>query len=220
MSEQIRYELIAWSTIQNLCLRLATLIQDSGFKPDMIVTIARGGYVPARLLCDHLHIMDLTSIKIEHYLSLANKEKQATIRYPLCIDIKNLRVLLVDDVNDSGDTLALALEHLRSFQPAEVRTAVMHHKLVSHFTVDYYAAKVTRWRWLIYPWAVTEDVSSLLHQLSPLPANLEQAQQQLNQQLGLHMSRKKLAPIYNQVKDGLIRCNSPSFVHPTTGIKP
>jgi len=201
MPEKTRYELISWSEIQRLCLRLATMIRTSGYRPEIIVTIARGGYVPARLLCDYLDIMDLTSIKIEHYLSLANKEEQATIHYPLCTDIRNRRVLLVDDVNDSGDTLDVAIRHLQTFQAAEIRTVVMHHKIVSHFLVDYYAAKIIKWRWLIYPWAVKEDITSLLRLISPAPENIEDAQQQLNKKFGIRISRKQLEPVYNLLKN-------------------
>ncbi len=196
MSDKIRYELISWAEVQRLCLKLAGMIRTSGYRPEIIIAIARGGYVPARLLCDHLDIMDLTSIKIEHYLSLANKEEQATIRYPLCTDIKNRRVLLVDDVNDSGDTLDVAIKHLQSFQPAEIRTAVMHHKIVSHFSVDYYAGKIIKWRWIIYPWAMTEDITSLLRQIIPHPASVKEAQQQLKQQFGIRISKKRLEQIY------------------------
>lgn len=53
---------------------------------------------------------------------------EALIRYPLKTDIRGLRVLLVDDVNDTGDTLDVAVQHLQTFQPAAIRTAVMHQK--------------------------------------------------------------------------------------------
>ena len=201
MHAKIRYELISWSEIQRLCQQLASMIRTSGYKPEIIITIARGGYVPARLLCDYLNIMDLTSIKIEHYLSLADKEEQATIHYPLCTDIRNNRVLLVDDVNDSGDTLDVAIKHLQSFQPTEIRTAVIHHKIVSHFSVDYYAAKIIKWRWIIYPWAVTEDITSLLQQVSTELKNIEDAQQKLDQTFGIRISRKQLEPIYNRLNN-------------------
>ncbi len=195
MSDKTGYELISWMEVQRLCLRLADMIITSGYQPEIIIAIARGGYVPARLLCDYLDIMDLTSIKIEHYLSLANKKEQATIRYPLCTDIKNRRVLLVDDINDSGDTLDIAVNHLNSFQPDEIRIAVMHHKIVSHFSVDYYARKIIKWRWVTYPWAITEDIGNLLRQISPPPENIEKAQQQLMQQFGIHISRKRLKQV-------------------------
>jgi hypoxanthine phosphoribosyltransferase len=142
--------LISWSEVQRLCQRLAGLIRESGFRPDLIVAIGRGGYVPARLLCDYLDIMGLTSIKVEHYLAGASKQEETIIRYPLKADIKGLRVLLVDDVNDTGDTLLVATRHLQTFRPADVRTAVVHEKTVSRIAADYFAMRIVRWRWLIH----------------------------------------------------------------------
>lgn len=192
----MRCELISWSEVQRLCLRLAKLVRESDYRPDIVVAIGRGGYVPARLLCDYLDIMALTSIKIEHYLSGSSKQEQAVIRYPLCIDIENQCVLLVDDVNDSGDTLDVALQHLHSFQPREVRTAVMHHKACTHFTVDYQAKRITKWRWLIYPWARVEDISDFMQRLTPVPKNLQEAQQQLSLQYDIKISRQELKQLW------------------------
>ena len=106
--------MISWSEVQRLCQHLAGLIRESGYRPDLVVAIGRGGYVPARLICDCLHIMGLTSIKIEHYLSGADRQEEAVIRYPLKADIRGLQVLIVDDVNDTGDTLEIATQHLRA----------------------------------------------------------------------------------------------------------
>ena len=188
----MRCELISWSEVQRLCLRLASLIRDSNYEPDIVVAIARGGYVPARLLCDYLDIMALTSIKIEHYLAGSAKQEQAVIRYPLCTAIENKRVLLVDDVNDSGDTLDVAVQHLLSFQPREVRIAVMHHKISTHFKVDYQAKTIIKWRWLIYPWALVEDISDFIQRLKPPPTTLLEVQQQLAQEYGIKISRRQL----------------------------
>lgn len=193
----MRCELISWSEVQQLCLRLASLIRDSNYQPDIVVAIARGGFVPARLLCDYLDIMALTSIKIEHYLAGSTKQEQAVIRFPLCTAIENQRVLLVDDVNDSGDTLDVALQHLLSFQPREVRTAVMHHKTSSHFPVDYLAKTVIKWRWLIYPWAMVEDLSDFIQRLTPPPATLREVQQQLAQHYGIKISQRQLTQLWS-----------------------
>jgi hypoxanthine phosphoribosyltransferase len=196
MVENIRCDMISWSEVQRLCQRLAGLIRESGYRPDLVVAIGRGGYVPARLICDSLNIMGLTSIKIEHYLSGADRQEEAVIRYPLKADIRGLRVLIVDDVNDTGDTLNLATQHLQKFQPAEIRTAVMHHKTVTRFKVDYYARKIIKWRWLIYPWAVTEDISGFLNRLTPAPDTLEDARKLLSEQFNIKISPRRLREIY------------------------
>jgi hypoxanthine phosphoribosyltransferase len=196
MPEQLRCEQITWSEVERLCQRLAGLIRESGYRPDLVIAIGRGGYVPARLLCDWLHIMGLTSIKIEHYLSGANRQEEAVIRYPLKADIRGLRVLVVDDVNDTGDTLNVATRHLQIFDPGEIRTAVMHHKAVTLFTVDYYAREIIKWRWLIYPWAVNEDIFGFLRRLTPAPGSLEDARKQLAVRFNIKVSQKRLRDIY------------------------
>jgi hypoxanthine phosphoribosyltransferase len=196
MAEKLRCELISWSEVQRLCQRLAGLIRESGYRPDLIVAIGRGGYVPARLLCDYLEIMGLTSIKVEHYLAGASRQEETIIRYPLKADITGLRVLLVDDVNDTGDTLVAATEHLQTFQPAEVRTAVIHEKTVSCIAADYFAMRIVKWRWLIYPWAVNEDVRGFLKRMTPFPESPEDAQKLLAERFNIEISLQRLNDIY------------------------
>lgn len=196
MEKILHCELISWAEIQRLCHRLALLIKTSGYRPEIVVAIGRGGYVPARLVCDYLDIMALTTIKIEHYLSGSTKQEQAVIRYPLCTEIQNLRVLLVDDVNDSGDTLRIAAEHLQSFKPSEIRTAVMHNKLVTDFPVDYQAKKIVKWRWLIYPWAMKEDIADFLQRISPPPSTRQDAQKLLAENFDIKISLRQLEDIY------------------------
>ncbi len=195
MAKKIHCELISWAEVQRLCRRLAGLVRASGYDPDIVIAIGRGGYVPARLLCDCLDIMALTSIKIEHYLSGASRQEQAVVRYPLKADIRGQRVLLVDDVNDTGDTLDVAIEHLQTFHPGEIRTAVMHHKTTTSFIVDYYARKVIKWRWLIYPWAVYEDIAGFLGRMSPPPQSLADARQRLADQFDIAIPLQRLEDI-------------------------
>ena len=196
MAQAMRCELITWSEVQRLCRQLARLVRESDYRPAVVVAIGRGGLVPARLVCDYLDIMALATIRIEHYLAGSSKQAHAVIRYPLCIGIEGLDVLLIDDVNDGGETLETALQHLQSFSPRRIKTAVMHQKATTHVAADYYAKKIIKWRWLIYPWAVQEDISSFLQQLSATPGSLEEAQQRLAEQFGVRIARHSLAAVY------------------------
>ena len=142
--------------------KLALQVLQSRFRPNVVVAIARGGYVPARILCDFLDVYDLRSLRVEHYRKGAAKKPRARLVDRLGVGLNGKRVLIVDDVSDTGDTFDVSIAHIAAFQPRDVKTAVLHHKTVSHYIPDFFAQKVVRWRWFIYPWAVLEDLSGFL----------------------------------------------------------
>jgi len=186
-------ELVSWDQFHTLARQLALRVQSSGFKPDMIVAIGRGGYMPARVLSDYLDIYNLSAFKIEHYRA-AKKQSEARVRYPLSANVKGLKLLLVDDVTDGGDTFEVAVSHLHERgPPAEIRTAVLHHKIVSSFIPDFYAAKVTEWRWLIYPWAILEDVSGFIRELGLVDASPERMEAEIEAVYGVRISGEILS---------------------------
>ena len=134
-----------------LARKLCREIHESGFKPDIIIAIGRGGYMPARNISDFMHIMNLNSFKIEHYRA-TRKKSRAVVRYPLGQGVAGERVLLVDDVCDTGATFDVACSHLEEhMHPLGIRTAVLHYKKISSFIPDYYARRILKWRWIIYP---------------------------------------------------------------------
>jgi len=148
--------------------------------------------MPARLLSDYLDIYNLTGFKIEHYRG-AEKHSQARVHYPLCADVGGLRVLLVDDVSDSGDTFTAAVSHLHEKgPPAEVRTAVLHHKVVSAFRPDYFALELKEWSWLTYPWALLEDVTGFIQKLGLEDAPLPELKDALAKSYGIRPSAQAL----------------------------
>lgn len=162
MPETFPCELISWERSTALAKRLSDAIRESGYEPDIVIAIGRGGYVPARVVCDYLLHEMLTSIKIEHWGVAAEEKPETIVRFPLSIDVSGARLLVVDDVTDTGDTLTAAVSYLRGCGAAEVRTAVLQHKDTSGYLPDYYAEQVSKWRWIIYPWAVYEDVSGFV----------------------------------------------------------
>ncbi|MFO7953182.1 phosphoribosyltransferase [Thioalkalivibrio sp.] len=180
---------------------LARQVLASDFRPDCIVAIARGGFMPARFLCDFLHVHKLLSLKVEHYTSGAREKQHAAVTVPLAGDVRGERVLLVDDVNDSGDTLAAARPHLEGFGPVAVRTAVLHEKATTSCRADFRSQAVQEWRWILYPWAVIEDVGQFAREMDPAPTSPTDLHARLQQNYGLALDPGELERVirYNRL---------------------
>ncbi|MGE5229480.1 MAG: phosphoribosyltransferase [Deltaproteobacteria bacterium] len=188
-------ELVSWSRCYGLCRRVAAQVRAAGFRPEMIVAVGRGGWVPGRVLSDLLGLMDLTEFKVEHYRG-AHRQAVARVRYPLAAPVAGRRVLLVDDVSDTGDTYRVALDHLSAHgPPVEVRTAALHHKTVSSFEPDFHGARVVRWRWLIYPWAAIEDLGGFVGTMVPRPEGIDAIAGRLRADYGIRVARPVLEDV-------------------------
>lgn len=151
--------------------------------------------MPARIISDYMHVMNLTSFKIEHYQG-TRKKRAAVVRYPLGHGVAGQRVLLVDDVCDTGDTFEVANKHLGDrIQPLETRTAVMHYKKKSSYVPDYYARRIFKWRWIIYPWAAAEDISEFIKQMQPKPETIGEIREILARDHGVRIPQQILRDI-------------------------
>lgn len=188
----MQVDLVSLDEVVEACDLLARQIRESAFAPDFIIAIARGGFTPARFLCDFLHVNALAAIRVKHYEAGARRTEEARVTIPLAADIRDARVLIVDDVNDSGDTLKVAIPHVAGFAPAALRTAVLHEKSNTIYSADFRSAELKQWCWLLYPWAVVEDVGQFIREMEPLPEDETQIRQQLQQQYGLQLSSEQL----------------------------
>ncbi|WP_455209958.1 phosphoribosyltransferase [Kaarinaea lacus] len=192
MAKAIPCKLIEWPQIHALCRQLAYQLRDAHVNIQMIVAIGRGGYMPARLLSDLLGIFNLASFKIEHYRG-AQKGRTASVKYGLNAPVDDQHILLVDDVSDSGDTFHVAIDHIQSLgNPEQIHTAVLHHKVVSSYVPDFYAEKVEQWHWIIYPWAVTEDLAAFISAMQPKTDSVEQIISYLKQAHGVAVSADRV----------------------------
>ncbi|WP_202319999.1 phosphoribosyltransferase [Archaeoglobus neptunius] len=154
--------LYTWEDIHRLCRKLSEEIRKSGFEPDVVVAIARGGWVPARIVCDYLDIKELYSVMTEHW-GVATRTGEARIVQPLNVDIRGKKVLIVDDVADTGDTINIVSKHVREYSPAELKVAVVDYKKTSKYVPDFYAAKMEGWKWIVYPWSMKEELRDLIN---------------------------------------------------------
>jgi hypoxanthine phosphoribosyltransferase len=89
---------LSWETIQLLAEEVAARIRESGYAPDLIVAVSRGGFDHARILCDQLEVRRLASVQIEYYTGVNETNETLKIVYPLNADVLGKKVLVVDDV--------------------------------------------------------------------------------------------------------------------------
>jgi len=150
-----------WNLFYDLARQVAKKVNNSGYKPDMIVGLARGGWVLARVLCDLIGVKDLVSLKVEHWGVTATPDGKAKLKYPLNVDLTEKNVLVVDDITDTGESMHVTVEYLKSLKPSEIKTAALRHITSSKFMPDYFGEEIS-WRWVIFPWNFTEDLCNIV----------------------------------------------------------
>ncbi len=164
---KVPVKLVSWDEIVDWTRGLAGEIRGSAWKPQVIVAVARGGYVPARLLADFLDVTNMLSVQSQHWTEAAKAEEKAILKYPYKVDLQGEDVLVVDDIVDTGETLRLARDYVRdNWNPGTVRTAALQWiSSVAKFKPDYYLIEVKDWTWFQYPWTRLEDLKDFLKRI-------------------------------------------------------
>ena len=155
MAEQ--REILTWETFGDASRELAVLIARSGYEPDMILAIARGGLMPAGALGYALGVKNTYTLNVEYY-SGVNERLPIPIMLPpvpSMVDMRNARVLIVDDVADTGHTLKLVNEFCQG-QVRESRIAVLYEKPHSIVKCDYAWRRTDKW--INFPWSDKDPV--------------------------------------------------------------
>jgi hypoxanthine phosphoribosyltransferase/molybdopterin converting factor small subunit len=161
-SESLFY--VTWSDIEESVNDVASKVRSSGFEPDVVVGVLRGGVIPARLLADELGVDELGVIEIKLYTGIGSRKPRPYIRQPLILDVYNKNVLIVDDVSDTGLTLSMAVEAIRLYMPAKLKTATLYVKPWTRLFPDYYSKVVDKW--IVFPWERREVERELASQAS------------------------------------------------------
>ncbi|MBC8463223.1 phosphoribosyltransferase [Candidatus Bathyarchaeota archaeon] len=187
----LEFLFLTWDDVQRLSEKVSDLIKDSGYKPDLMIAISRGGFDPARIMSDQLDIRKLASLQIIYYTGLNTRMDEPEVLFPLNAQIEGLKVLVVDDVSDSGNSLIVVKKYVEEKGASEVKLATLHHKPWSKFMPDFYAEEVEEW--IIYPWEPRESVNDLVNMLanagmdkSMIPAKLKEigfSEQQIDRYL-------------------------------------
>jgi hypoxanthine phosphoribosyltransferase len=152
-------EVLSWESFGSASRELAEQVAASGYVPDVIMAIARGGLFIAGALGYDLDVKNLHVVNVEFYTGVDERLDMPVMLPPVpdAVDLAGTRVLIADDVADTGETLKLVHDFCRD-HVAESRIAVIYEKPRSLVKCDYV------WRrtdlWIEFPWSMLPPVTS------------------------------------------------------------
>ncbi len=153
----MRFTVTNWEYMDSLCRKLADQIREDNYQPDCIVALARGGWFAGNILCDMLGVKNLISVRAKHY-SATTKLIPEVVREDFAH--AEGKVLIVDDVANTGKSLELAEELCEGCE--EVRTAVLMLMQSSSYTPHYFGDYIVDNVWVIFPWNFYEEMIDLV----------------------------------------------------------
>lgn len=160
MDSEFEFEVPTWNQIYKMLLNLAEKIRRNGFKPEVIVGVSRGGWPPARVLSDLLGNPNLANVKAEFYLNVAETKGEPALTQPVSTAVSGMRVLVVDEIADTGESLKLVRAHLFERGATDVKIATVYYKPWSIIKPDYYEKKTSNW--VIFPWETRETIHKIV----------------------------------------------------------
>ena len=199
----VNCKIVSWSEIEEWTTDVSKKMANAGFKPDVVIGLTRGGWVPARLLCDIMNIKDLYAVKTEHWGVTATRDGNAKLAQKLSGDVKGRRVLIMDDITDTGKSLSLAMEHVRSFKPKSLRSGTLLHVTHSLIEPNYYSVEVPaeNWTWFIFPWNFHEDIRTLALKTIGSPKDTKGVVKALKDQFQIKADREVVEEALLELED-------------------
>jgi hypoxanthine phosphoribosyltransferase len=154
-------EVMSWDDLGRGSRELAEAVAADGYRPDMILGIARGGLLVAGGLGYALGVKNTFTMNVEFYTGIDERLELPMILPPVpdLVDFQETRVLIADDVADTGATLELVKEFCAG-KVAEVRCAVLYEKPRSAVRCEYVWRRTDRW--ITFPWSAEEPVLQAL----------------------------------------------------------
>lgn len=151
-------EVLTWERFGRASRELAKIVVADGYRPDVVIAVARGGLTVAGALAYSLGVKNCGSMNVEFYTGIDERLDVPVVLPPTLdlLDVRGLKVLVADDVADTGHTLRLVREVLAQ-HVAEARTAVLYRKPRSVVAPDYSWQETDRW--IVFPWSSEPPVA-------------------------------------------------------------
>jgi hypoxanthine phosphoribosyltransferase len=145
-------EVLEWAEVGRATRALAQVINHDGFQPDLILAIARGGLIVAASLGYALGVKNTWTMNVEFYTGVDERLELPIILPPVpdLVDLDDARILIADDVADTGATLDL-VKRFCVPRVHEARIATLYEKPHSTVRCDYVWRRTDRW--IVFPWS-------------------------------------------------------------------
>ena len=190
----------SWEEIYENIKEIAKKIKKDRYKTDIVFALSRGGFVPARVICDLMIIKDLVSIKVDHWGITATKDGKAHLRYLINADLSGKKVLIVDDITDTGESMIVAKEFVEKLNPKEIRTVAIFHIKTSKFIPDYYSKEID-WIWVIWPWNRVEDLCNIVSKVldTRSSCSIKEIKGNLRERFKIDLSEQEIIEIMDEL---------------------
>ncbi len=148
-------EVLDWATYGTAVRQLSEMVADDGYRPEMILAIARGGLFVAGSVGYALSVKNIYVMNCEYYTGVDERLPVPVMLPPYVdfVDLDGAKVLIADDVADTGHTLKM-VHDLCLERVAEVRSAVLYEKSHSLVKCEYVWKRTDQW--INFPWSTTE----------------------------------------------------------------
>src|SRR6266511_2683341 len=155
----VEREWMTWEDLGTAVDDLTSQIHADGFTPDAVLALARGGLPAAGALAYALGVKDMATLNIEFYTGVDERLDEPLILPPVpdLTLLRMERLLVVDDVVDTGRTLALARDFCAEHVD-DVRTAVLYEKPQSVVRADFVWRRTEKW--INFPWSTPAAVTA------------------------------------------------------------
>lgn len=149
MGEEKLY--VSWKEFDSYCVNLSNKLRD--WAPNAIMAVARGGLMVGVRLSHLLEDVKIGYVEVKYYIDSETRKPRPAMVLPPTMNVSSMKVVVVDDVVDTGDTLKLVIENLMLQNPSEIKTATLTYKKWSKVKPDYYSFGPVD-KWVVFPWEV------------------------------------------------------------------
>ena len=158
--------IIDWKEYNQIVEKLAIQIDRSGFKPNLLIGIMRGG-APIIDVLSRVFKLKCAYLAVESYSGDGVEDQQGDLVFSreMSSTVQEMsgNILLCDDLSDTGVTLNKSIDWLKKYQPLEgkikeIKTAVLWKKKDSIFEPDFCAQRLNSNPWIVQPFEHYEEI--------------------------------------------------------------